>query len=896
MIGKTLAHYEITAAIGKGGMGEVYQATDKKLGRSVAIKVLPEEFAQDTERVARFEREAKLLASLNHPNIAAIYGLEQSEGTRFLVLELVEGQTLFERLARGPLPVKESLELAIQIAEALEAAHEKAVIHRDLKPANIKVTSEGKVKVLDFGLAKAYAGTAVGDETVLETLAEGAGSGRGVLLGTPAYMSPEQASRQPADHRSDVWSFGCVLFEMLTGKVLFKSNTLSHTIAAILEREPDFDALPNNLSPAIRRLLERCLEKNPNRRWHAIADVRLEVEAALAGSLPATEFKPRARPILSYAVAILMTALVAIPLAWYLRPLRPEPRAVTRFEFDLTEGEGETPETLFRPSILAMSPDGSQIAMVRGDGLYLRSIDELQARVLPATQGEVIREPFFSPDGRWVGYFSPNDGQLKKVPVGGGEPVFVSEVTGFPGSPSWSPDDSILYVQRDIVDGRTSSRIMRVASNGGNPDRLVERPGALFIFNPTMLPGGRSVLFAAASSASEISVVVRSLESADEKVLFTGGPNLDFLTTGYLVYQLENDVVARRFDAETWELGRPVPLLQGVHQQGPRSSLHFDVSASGSLVYLQGTVLGSGTPVWVGREGNEEEALAESPLGVPQNPRLSPDGSRFAMSVEGDVWVYDVAGRPPIKVTFDVENFPVLTLESGNSAPLWTPDGQRIVYERNSDPSRSLWAVSADGSSAVPEPVSPEGHFHPHGWSADGSDLIATQQLDVPDTDIVHWPVTEPAKLEAVVATPAIEGEDGAAPSPDGGWLAYASDQTGQSEIWVLPYPGPGAPVRVSPNGGTEPVWARNGRELYYLEGNAMMAVAVVAGDGFDFQPPERLFQTAHLKGIQPPSYDVGPDGRFLMIRPVDNDNLTPRRVVVVQNWIEEVTERVPVP
>ena len=569
MIGKTLAHYEITSAIGKGGMGEVYQATDKKLARSVAIKVLPEQFASDAERVARFEREAKLLASLNHPNIAAIYGLEESEGTRFLVLELVEGQTLSERLVRGPLPVQESLELALQIAEALEAAHEKGVIHRDLKPANIKVTPEGKVKVLDFGLAKAYAGTAVGDETVLETLGEGTESGKGVLLGTPAYMSPEQASRQPADHRSDVWSFGCVLFEMLTGKVVFKGNTLSHTIAAVLEREPDFDALPNNLNPAIRRLLERCLEKNPNRRWHAIADVRLEVEAALAGpgsGVPASDSKPQARPILSYAVAILITALVAIPLAWYLRPVRPEPRAVTRFEFDLPEGEGETPETLFRPSILAMSPDGSQIAMVRGDGLYLRSMDELQARVLPATQGEVVLDPFFSPDGRWVGYFSPNDGQLKKVPVGGGEAVFITEVTGFTGNPSWSLDDSILYVQGGIVDGRIGRRIMRVASNGGNPDRLVERPGAP-LFAPTMLAGGRSILFATVSSAGDqISVVVRSLESADEKVLFTGGPNFDFLAAGYLVYQLEDDVVARWFDPETWALGRPVPLLQGVHE------------------------------------------------------------------------------------------------------------------------------------------------------------------------------------------------------------------------------------------------------------------------------------------------------------------------------------------
>ncbi len=449
MIGKTLVHYEITAAIGKGGMGEVYRATDSKLGRSVAIKVLPEEFAQDTERVARFEREAKLLASLNHPNIAAIYGLEQSEGTRFLVLELVEGQTLSERLVRGPLPVQESLELALQIAEALEAAHEKGVIHRDLKPANIKVTSEGKVKVLDFGLAKAYGGTTVGDETVLETLTEDAEGGKGVLLGTPAYMSPEQARCQPADHRSDVWAFGCVLYSLLTGRTLFKGNTLSDTIAAILEREPDFGALPDNLSPAIRRLLERCLEKNPKHRWQAIGDTRLEIDEILR-TPEGTRAEPVAqgRRALPY-VATLGVAIVAAAIGgWYARPLLgPEPRTVARFEYELPEAE-RPPEAL----MVAISPDGSQVVTSGSNGLHLRSMSELDTRPVVGTEGELIVGPFFSPNGQWIGYFSPVQGQLKKVRVEGGTPVVVTEAT-LPFGPFWASDESVYYAQRDFTRG-----------------------------------------------------------------------------------------------------------------------------------------------------------------------------------------------------------------------------------------------------------------------------------------------------------------------------------------------------------------------------------------------------------------------------------------------------------
>ena len=892
--GTQLGHYEILSALGKGGMGEVWRARDSKLGREVAIKTLPEEFAKDEERLARFEREAKLLASLNHPNIATIHGLEEHNGTRFIVLELVEGDTLAERLKRGAIPVEESLTLALQIAEALEAAHEKGVVHRDLKPANVKVTPDDKIKVLDFGLAKAYAGTAAGDETVLETLTEDAEGGKGVLLGTPAYMSPEQARRQPADNRSDVWAFGCVLYELLSGKTLFKGNTLSDTIGAILEREPDFSALPPHLSPGIRRLLERCLAKKPKRRLHSIADVRLEIEEILAnpqGTL--AQPTPQGPRLLPYVATLAIAVVVAAVGGWYLRPSPPtEPRPVTRFEYELPEAQRP-----FDP-MLAISPDGSQVVTSGDDGLHLRWIDELEARPVAGTEGELIRAPFFSPDGQWIGYFSPNQGQLKKVAVGGGTPVLLTEAENALG-PLWTSGNSILYGQANLIGERITGRIMRVSANGGTPESLVEREGP--IFKPTMLPGGKSILFATSSSdvdtQGDTQMVVRSLESGDEKALFAGGP-VYFVTAGHLVYQLGNDIVVRRFDPETLEVNEPVPLLQGVFRFNANAALQFAVSASGSPVYLPGTESDLGTPLWVGRDGHEEEVLTASPLESPQNPRLSPDAERFAIVVEGDIWVYDVSGRPPIKLTFD----------GGHLSPLWTPDGQRIVYESDSgsDSTPGLWALSADGSSSAPEPLSAEGHFHPLGWSVDGGELLAVHiQENEINYDIVRWPTAEPDSFEPVVATPTDEGIWGATLSPDGRWIAYTSNQTGQVEIWVRPYPGPGAPVRVSPSGGTEPVWARNGRELYYLEGDAsrreeadrqVIAVAVDSRDSFDFQPPERLFENRYVSTSQPPSYDVAPDGRFLMIRPLDNDSLTPRRVVVVQNWIEEVKERVPVP
>jgi serine/threonine protein kinase len=454
MVGKTLAHYEITSQLGKGGMGEVYRARDQKLGRDVAIKVLPEEFAKDADRVARFQREAKLLASLNHPNIAAIYGLEESAGTNFLVLELVEGETLADRLKRGPLAVEECLRLALQVAEALEAAHEKGVIHRDLKPANIKVTPEGKVKVLDFGLAKAFAGAREDVTLSNSPTLSVAATQQGVILGTAAYMSPEQARGKSVDKKADIWAFGVVLFEMLTGRQAFTGETVSDTLASVLAREPGWQSLAANLHPRIRLLLERCLEKEVKDRCSGIGEVRADIEKVLADpngvfaqTIATASPRTKLRTMLSWFTAVFLLGLIIAGAAvWILKPQ--EPRQVVRFDYQLPEGQQFSDLSYL---VVAVSPDGKQFVYSTPKGLYLRSVNELTAKLIAGTE-ESVANPFFSPDGKWIGYCSVNDGKLKKIPINGGAPVMLCSATRLLGA-SWDADNTIVYSQpgSDII-------------------------------------------------------------------------------------------------------------------------------------------------------------------------------------------------------------------------------------------------------------------------------------------------------------------------------------------------------------------------------------------------------------------------------------------------------------
>ena len=586
--GTQLGSYEILSPLGKGGMGEVWRALDSKLGREVAIKTLPEEFAKDEERLARFEREAKLLASLNHPNIAAIYGLEEDNGTRFLVLELVEGDTLADRLKRGAIPVEESLKLALQIAEALEAAHGKGVIHRDLKPANIKVTPDGKVKVLDFGLAKAFAGDGSGANLSQSPTLSMAATQQGTILGTAAYMSPEQASGLEVDKRSDIWAFGVVLFELLAGRGLFTGETAPHILASVLKTDPDWNSLPPNLHSRLRLLLERCLEKESKDRYGDISDARVDIQKVLSDPdgvivqpvADITQGPPK--PMLRWiAVTAVVSVVVAGLAGWYLKPS--EPRPAIRFYHVLPEGQAFT--GVGRP-MLAVSPDGSEFLYNTNEGLYLRSMDELYARLVTE---ENLRNPFFSSDGQWVGYWSFADSQLKKIAVTGGAAVTLCAATN-PYGASWGLDHTIVFGQPE--------GIMRVSANGGTPELLVATEQGEQVHGPQILPDEKSVLFTLTSATGqtrwdEAEVVVQSLETGERKVLVEVGSDGRYVPTGHLIYAFEDVLFAVPFDLASLEVtGGPVPIVEGVARANANQTGtgHFSFSTDGSLVHAVGGV------------------------------------------------------------------------------------------------------------------------------------------------------------------------------------------------------------------------------------------------------------------------------------------------------------------
>lgn len=645
--GTQLGHYTVLAAIGRGGMGEVWKARDTKLGREVAIKTLPEEFSQDPERLARFEREAKLLASLNHPNIAAIYGFEKDKGSHFLVMEYVPGETLADRLTRGAIPVEESLKIALQIAEALEAAHEKTVVHRDLKPANVKVTPEGRVKVLDFGLAKAFAGDAEDVSLSNSPTLSMAATQQGVILGTAAYMSPEQAKGREVDKRTDVWAFGCVIYEMLTGQQAFRGEEVSEILASVIAREPDYKALPANLHPRLREILDRCLQKNVRRRFQGIGDVIADIEKVLSdpgGAFvrPAAEVA-QATPSskLPWVAAIVLGIVVSGVVAWNVKP-GSSPGLVSRFLYDLPDEQGfsRTGQTL-----VAVSPDGSRMVYVANGQLHLRAMDTLESTPISGTD-EDPSAPFFSPDGEWVGYFSNSDNQLKKIAPSGGAPVTLCGAANLLGAPSWERDDTIIFGQ--------PKGIMRVSANGGTPEVLVPNPGDANLEKPQILPDGDSLLFSM-GNVVQGQVVLRSLESGEQTVLFPG-VDPTYVPTGHLIYGIDGVLFAVPFDLGTLKVtGGPVPLVEGVRTT---AQMQYAVSDSGTLVYVSG-----------GNSMNKLLALADpggavKSLDVPPmryaNPRFSPDGSRLAVDVadgEGsDIWVYDLSGRAGIQLLIQEGN------------------------------------------------------------------------------------------------------------------------------------------------------------------------------------------------------------------------------------------------
>jgi serine/threonine protein kinase len=892
MIGKTLVHYEITAEIGRGGMGEVYQAKDTKLGRDVAIKVLPEEFALDKDRVARFQREAKLLASLNHPNIAAIYGLEESEGTHFLVMELIEGDTLRDRIKSGPIPVEEALKLALQMAEALEAAHEKGVIHRDLKPANIKVTPEGKVKILDFGLAKAYVGDQDKTNLADSPTISAAATQQGVILGTAAYMSPEQAKGKSVDKRADIWAFGVVLFEMLTGQTAFQGEDVSETLASVIKGDSNLTLLPANIHPRVQEVITRCLQKDMRKRYSGIGDARYEIEQALtdpSGIFPqpirTAEPRRNIRSTLAFigAVAIL-TAIIVGVVIWNLKSTpTPEPRRVVRLNYTLPDDRQFNLGFPMLGHTLAVSPDGSQFIYSTREGLYLRSEDELEARLISGTDEENPQSPFFSPDGKWVGFWSRTDNQLKKISINGGSPVTLCKADWVFGS-TWYPDDTILYAN-------IPSGIYRVSAVGGTPELLVEG----ILAAPQLLPDGKSILFSDAGSEPQ-TIAVQSLESGERKELFAGGV-ARYMPTGHLVYSVQNDdtLFSISFDPIGLEVkGGPVSVVEGVMEP------LFAISDSGTLAYIPGTAVASqakNTLMWVDREGNE------APINAPPNayayPDISPDGTKVALAADidenVDIWIWDLVRENLMRLTFH---------EANDLQPMWSRDGKRIVFVSFRDGMGGIYSKAANGTGEVEKHCSvPDLNLLPWSWSADGKTMvIAEMSADFTKLDIGTLSMEDDGERKLLLKEEYLENHPQI--SPDGRWMAYWSTETGQWGIFVRPFPEVDqGKWQVSTVPGESPRWSPDAREIFYISqaGDAVMAVSVETEPTFSAGKPRELFRGTFVAGYQAsPPYDIHPDGkRFLMIKPpagaIETVATGPRNITIVLNWDEELKQRVPV-
>ena len=880
--GTVLGSYEILSLLGAGGMGEVYRARDTTLGRDVALKLLPAALADDPERVARFQREAQLLASLNHAHIGAIYGLEQAPSGRFLVLELLEGGTLAQRVERGPVPLEEAAAIARQIALALQAAHDKGVVHRDLKPSNVAFTAVGDVKVLDFGLAKLgdRAETPITSASLSPTITSPAlMTGVGALLGTAAYMAPEQAKGKPADKRSDVWAFGCVLYEMLTGGRAFEGDDIADTLANVLKMEPDWSRLPSALPPAISVLLRRCLAKDARQRCGdmAAALILLEESAHLSpgGASSATAQRTPGvvqRLAVPATVAVVVAAAASAATWWAMRPEAPR---IVRTSVVLSSAA--------TPNELAITPDGAHIVYTRNNQsqLVVRALDELEPR--PLIGGSNIRGLSASPDSRSVLY---TDGDmLMKMALSGGAAVPLTRVDAPARGTAWLADGTIVFATANGTTG-----LQRVAASGGEATVLT-RPdpklGEADHIAPTPLPGGRAVLFTITSSTGELpQIAMMDLETGERKILLRGS-EARYLDSGHLVYAADGILQAVQFDLDTRTMtGTPVPVLQDFAMLGGVIAA-LDVAANGTLVYAP-SIGTSRLPVWVDGEGRE--TAIKAPGGMYQTPRLSPDGRHlayFAVTSTGeyDVWILDLERGTVERLTTD---------RGRDSEPIWSPDSTRIAYLSSGQPGGpGIFVRRADGAGTIERVTS--GTHLPIYWSADGKWLA---YADFGDRGISIATVSGLMKVEIDGNhTPQvlIKGSNGRI-SPTERWVAVTSATTGTDEIYVLPFPDTSrARMRISNDGGQNPTWAPDGKTLYYRRGQAVMAVTVGGDDPSTWPKPTMLFEGPYLFDIGPTHFDVARDGRLLMVKPVvaDGDD-TPRQLVVVQNWFEELRRLAP--
>jgi serine/threonine-protein kinase len=891
-----LHHYEILAFLGAGGMGEVYRAKDTSLGREVALKLL--QFSDDSESLPRFKREARLLASLSHSGIAAIHGLEEFEGTHFLVLELVPGETMAERIARGRIPQREGLVFFQQIAEALEAAHAKGIVHRDLKPANVKVTTEGKTKLLDFGLAKAYAGEeAASDLSQSPTYTRG-GTREGVILGTPAYLSPEQARGKPVDNRTDIWAFGCLLYEALSGKPAFLGETISDTLANILDREPDWKALPSETPWVIRRLLRRCLEKDARRRLQAIGDARIDIEEALAGRADdpaATSGDPRpARSTGNRISPWLVAGLVAILAGWAVLWMRPPPSAEvvsTRLGIELPAEAPLAPAASMplgnARSTLALSRDGRRlvyVALWKGRRqLFLRDMTTGEIKPVPGTEG--AHTPFFSPDGEWVAFYA--DGKLKKVALASDEIVVLADSSS-PAGGSWGDDDVLYFITNE------GAGISRVPASSGKVQLTV--PGQ-FLW-PETLPSGRGLLF------SDLRGGIHLLAGDRIERITSRGGFPRYAPSGHLVYGNLGKMIALPFDLSTLQVTGPAVTLFQDLRTDIFGGAQFTVSQNGVLVYLSGMDSQVASLVWVDRHGKTENL--DLPRAIYGPFDISPDGRELAIPVfddsAADIWIYDISRGTRTRFTFPT----VAGAPSLNTNPRWTPDGKHIVYSSGLQASESsdlifrLFWKPADGSREGVPLTSDDSlqRSNAISFSPDGS--VLAFYATAPDTGFDLWTLslkdTDPyrgvrAKPQPFLRTPFLESFPSF--SPDGKWIAYMSDEAGSREIYVRPFPGPGGKIQISTGNGTRPSWHPSGREIFYQSGTQWYAASVTLSPDFKAEKPRLLFEGPFIN-IPGFAYALARDGERFLVLANPEQFETRRDLTVVTNFFDLLRRRVP--
>ena len=889
--GTRIGPYEILSMVGAGGMGEVYRARDPKLQRDVALKFLPEIFASDPDRLARFEREARTLAALNHSYIAGIYGFEESNGIRALALEFVDGETLADRIARGPIPIEDTLPIARQVSEALEAAHEQGIVHRDLKPANIKVRPDGTVKVPDFGLAKALEPVAVkgGDGTASPTITSPAMTQMGIILGSAAYMSPEQAKGRQADKRSDVWAFGAVVYEMLSGQRAFKGDDIADTLAAVLRQEIDWTALPPSTPASVRRLIARCLDRDIRQRLRDIGEARIVLEdpaavvrgdaGGVSALAPRRPLWRRATPI---ATALFVGALLAAGSVWLLT--RPTPPSVVRTTVT-TSGSSAIALSGFDRDV-AITPDGSRIVYRGTNQLLVRALNQLEPTALSGLGAP--RGIFVSPDGQWIGFF--DETAIKKVAITGGPPVTIARRDGTGShSATWGPDGTIIFAT-----GAPTTGLQRVSAAGGEPTVLTKPDRERGERNhqwPEFLPGGGAVLFTIIPIDDIIQqIAVLDLQTGTSKVLIRGGSYAHYVPTGHLVYGVTGTLRAVAFDLGRLEVvGDPAPVLEEVATIG-QSAANAAVAANGSLVYVAGTAGGARqrTVVSVDRQGRASP-LPAIPPDLYRDVRVSPDGGRLALATEAEVWTYDIARATLSRLTTD---------PASDRSPIWTPDGQRIIFRSTRARYPELFWRPADGTGRDDRLLSRSKELidlYPSGWSAEGRQLLFTEALQN-QCAIGQMAIERPSDVNVLKKSESCNTH--ATVSPNGRWMAYRSDLSGQKEIYVERYPELGNRQQISTGGGNVPLWSRDGRELFFssLDGRQMLAVPVQSGSTLVAGRSQVLFETAMGVSVSGRPYDVAPDGRFLIIRSAQTeaDGGTPPNLILVQNWTEELKRRVP--